>query len=92
MIPPSFIIIKISKSGKRKIWLPLPVFILWIPLLFLLMLLSPFLAVLILFYPFSEEAKNYLKGAIYFWIMICSFRGFTLDIKDNNDIIFIRII
>jgi hypothetical protein len=92
MIPPSFIMIKISDRGKRKIWLPLPVFLLWIPLLFLIVLLSPFLVVLILLYPILKEVRNFFNGAICIWNMICSLRGFTVDIKDDNDIVYIKII
>ena len=89
MIP---LLLKIHFAGQnkkhRKIWIPLP--LIYIPVLILLIILSPLLIVGAIFL-LIIKGTNMFKAIPVFFILLTSSSGFLIDVNSQKEKILIAI-
>ncbi len=91
MLPPAILRLRVVENNRRKIALWLPIFLLWPPLFLLIGASLPLILVLALAFWWHPKARKVVKSIPAVFEVICSLKGFTIDIEDEEDEIFIKI-
>ena len=91
MLPPATLRLRVVENGRRKIALWLPIFLLWPSLLLLIVASLPLILVLALAFWWHPMTRKVVKSIVPVFGAICSLRGFTIDIEDEEDEVFIKI-
>ena len=86
--PPAFLRLRV-RSPQRHFGLWLPLFPIWPLALVLALALSPFIVVLALFmWPWGGGKKLLLSGPTLFRL-VCSLRGFHIDVQTHSEQVFV---
>lgn len=91
MLPPATMRLRIVEGGRKKIGLWLPIFLLWPLLLVVVLLAVPLYLVLLLVSPFVPKANKVVKAIPAIYSVICALKGLTVDVKDENENVLIKI-
>ena len=91
ILPPVLIKIRVVKQSCRKFSIWLPVFFLW-PLLLVLILVSiPFLLVFTIAYWNNPKARKSIRNYFSAIAMFFLLRGLEVNIKNNEEEVFIQL-
>jgi len=89
---PLILKIKIINENRRGIRLWLPIFLVWIVLIFVMLLLFPLVLIAaVIAIPFGYARTIILLGP-YFIRILCSLRGLKVDVNSESEIVYIQFI
>ena len=91
MMPPAILRFRIVKNKRRKVALWLPIFLLWPPLFLLFVASLPLILVLGLAFWWHPKARMAVRSIVPVLRIICSLRGFKIDVKNEGEQVFIKI-
>lgn len=88
MWPPSILRIRIAHRGRRGFGLWIPVFLLW-PLMLLIVLLAPAIIAAVPKLRHASGAKSAVLSGPHLLAAFCAARGLRVDVRDEQDSVFI---
>ena len=90
-IPPFWIRLRIVESGKKRISLWLPLFIIGPIVLIVGIILSPLVLIAALILWRSGKGRPLLLGLPMITYLICCMRGLVLDVNSDRNQVFIKV-
>ena len=85
MIPPFFMKMHIVESGKTKVRLWIPIFLVWLILLIIAIALAPIIFLLALvFWPRSHGKKILMFGPMFFYL-VSKLHGLNIHTQSPDD-------
>lgn len=88
ILPPSVLRVRIVESGRRKLRLWIPMFLVWPIVIALMIVLSP--VALIVFISWSR-ARDYIKAGPQILGALWAMRGLRVDVGEHQDGVFVSL-
>jgi hypothetical protein len=92
MLPPAILRLRVVENKRRKIALWLPIFLLWPPLLLLIVASLPLILLLALAFWWHTKVRKVVRSLVPVFGAVCSLRGLTVDVKSEKEEVLIKII
>ena len=91
MIPPALIRIRVVESGRKTTALWLPIFLLWIPALAVAIAAIPLLLLLLLVSPLIPGVRKLLRRCYDGYRLLCCSKGLRVEVDGDDDEVFVDI-